>query len=76
MTLKWKKVDGATGYLVYRSTKKNSGYQRIASLKKGTKTTYTDKKGLKKGKKYFYRIVTVKKKVYSPAKKTKAVKVK
>lgn len=76
VTLKWKKVDGATGYLVYRSTKKNSGYQRIASLKKGTKTTYTDKKGLKKGKKYFYRIVTVKKKVYSPAKKTKAVKVK
>ena len=76
VTLKWKKVSGATGYLVYRSTKKDSGYQRIAVLKKGTKTAYTDKKGLKKGKKYFYRIITVKRKTYSPAKKAKAVKVK
>ena len=76
VTLKWKKVSGATGYLIYRSTKKDSGYQRIAVLKKGTKTVYTDKKGLKKGKKYFYRIITVKRKTYSPAKKAKAVKVK
>ena len=76
VTLKWKKVSGATGYLVYRSTKKDSGYQRIAVLKKGTKTAYTDKKGLKKGKKYFYRIITVKRKTYGPAKKAKAVKVK
>ncbi|MEF2687250.1 MAG: CotH kinase family protein [Lachnospiraceae bacterium] len=76
VVLSWKKVKGATGYLVYRSTKKNGSYQRIAVLKKGTKCTYTDKKGLKKGKKYYYRIVTVKKKTYSPAKTTKAVKIK
>lgn len=76
VVLSWKKVKGATGYLVYRSTKKNGSYQRIAVLKKGTKCTYTDKKGLKKGMKYYYRIVTVKKKTYSPAKTTKAVKIK
>ena len=76
VVLNWKKVKGATGYLLYRSTKKNGSYQRIAVLKKGTKCTYTDKKGLKKGMKYYYRIVTVKKKTYSPAKTTKAVKIK
>ena len=76
VVLSWKKVKGATGYLVYRSTKKNGSYQRIAVLKKGTKCTYPDKKGLKKGMKYHYRIVTVKKKTYSPAKTTKAVKIK
>ena len=76
VVLSWKKVKGATGYLLYRSTKKNGSYQRIAVLKKGTKCTYTDNKGLKKGMKYYYRIVTVKKKTYSPAKTTKAVKIK
>lgn len=44
VVLSWKKVKGATGYLLYRSTKKNGSYQRIAVLKKGTKCTYTDKK--------------------------------
>lgn len=76
VTIKWKRVKGATGYLVYRSAKKSSGYKRIAVLKKGTKLTYTDKKGLKKNKKYYYRVVTVKKKTYSPAKTSKAVKIK
>lgn len=70
------KVKGATGYVVYRSAKKSSGYRRIAVIKKGTKLTYTDKKGLKKNSKYYYRIVTVKNKTYSPAKTSKAVKVK
>lgn len=61
--------------MIYRSTKKNSGYKRIAMIKKGTKPAYTDRKGLKKGKKYYYRIVTAKKKIYSPAKTSKVVKV-
>lgn len=75
VSLKWKRVKGATGYVIYRSTKKNSGYKRIAMIKKGTKPAYTDRKGLKKGKKYYYRIVTAKKKIYSPAKTSKVVKV-
>ena len=33
-------------------------------------------KRTEKGMKYYYRIVTVKKKTYSPAKTTKAVKIK
>lgn len=75
VSLKWKRVKGATGYVIYRSTKKNSGYKRIAVIKKGNKIAYTDRKGLKKGKKYYYRIVTAKKKIYSPAKTSKLVKV-
>lgn len=75
VVLSWKKVKGATGYLVYRSTKKNGSYQRIAVLKK-ERNAHTSTKRTEKGMKYYYRIVTVKKKTYSPAKTTKAVKIK
>lgn len=53
----WKKVGNATGYEVYRSTKKDSGFKKIASLK-NSKNKYTDK-SVKSGKKYYYKIVTV-----------------
>ena len=71
----WKRVKGATQYMIFRSMKSNSGFKKIAVVKKAKTVTYTDKK-VKKGKKYFYRVVAVKKKVYSPSKKSKAVKVK
>ena len=53
VTLRWKKCKGAAGYDIYRSTKKASGYKKIATVKK---TTYTDKKGLKSKKTYYYKI--------------------
>ena len=76
VTLKWKKVKGATGYEIYRSTKKNSGYKRIATIKKGSKVTYTDKKNLKQNKKYYYKIRSVKKNYKSCYSNVKSVKVK
>lgn len=52
--IKWKKLSSVTGYKVYRSTKKSSGFKKIATVKKG-KTSYTDKKA-KANKKYYYRV--------------------
>ena len=76
VTLKWKKVKGATGYEIYRSTKKNSGYKKIGTIKKGSKVTYIDKKKLKQNKKYYYKIRAVKKNYKSSYSKVKSVKVK
>lgn len=73
--LTWKRVKGAAKYMIFRSVKSGSGYKRIAVIKKGKTVTYTDKKVVK-GKKYYYRVVAVKKKLYSPSKKSKVVKVK
>lgn len=56
----WGKVSGATGYTVYISTKKNSGYKKVKTLgKKGTSITITkyNKKSLKKGKTYYVKVV-------------------
>lgn len=50
--LKWNSVSGAAGYTVYRSTKSGSGFKQIGEVKK---PGYTDT-GLKKGKKYYYKI--------------------
>ncbi len=45
--LSWKKVKGAK-VVVYRSTKKNSGYKKVATTRKNA-TSVTNKKGLKAG---------------------------
>lgn len=71
----WKRVKGASKYMIFRSNKSGKGYKRIAVIKKAKTVTYTDRK-VTKGKKYYYRVVAVKKKAYSPSKKSKAVKVK
>ncbi len=74
VNLKWKKVKGATSYLVFRAEGKKA-FKKIATVKK--KTSYRDSKKLKKGKSYSYKIVTVSKKMYSPMKAAKkAVKIK
>ncbi|MBQ8527294.1 MAG: M15 family metallopeptidase [Lachnospiraceae bacterium] len=49
------KISGAAGYVIYRSTKKNSGYKKIGTVKKGKTVTYTDKK-CKTGIKYYYKV--------------------
>lgn len=48
------KVDGAKGYEIYRSTNAGSGYQKIGTA---TKASYTDKKDVKAGKTYYYKII-------------------
>lgn len=48
ISLAWKKVNGATGYKVYLSTKKNKGYQLAKTVnKKSGKCTITKIKGKK-----------------------------
>ena len=71
ITLKWKKVTGADGYMVYRKTGSGS-YSKIATVKGNSKVTYTDKKA-KKGKTYTYKIKAYKSKTYSAYSNTKSV---
>ena len=55
-TIKFKKTDKnckLDGYLIYKSTKKSSGFSKVG---KTTKLTWTDKKPGKKGKTYYYRL--------------------
>ena len=80
VNLKWQKVNGAAGYVVYRSTKKGSRYTKIARITKGSTVKYTDKTA-KKGKKYYYKVRAVKANeagvdVFSAYSAAKAVKVK
>lgn len=72
--LTWKRVKGAK-VVVYRSTKKNSGYRKVATTGKSA-ASVTNKKGLKAGKNYYYKIVTIKNKVISAMSKAKRVKIK
>lgn len=57
LKVSWKKVDGASKYQIYRSTKKNGKYKKVKILSSKT-TSYTNKK-LKKGKKYYYKVRAV-----------------
>lgn len=50
--LSWSGTYNATGYIVYRSTKKTSGFKEVG---KTTTTSFTDK-GLTKGKTYYYKL--------------------
>lgn len=72
--LSLKKVKGAK-VVVYRSTKKNSGYKKVATTRKNA-TSVTNKKGLKAGKTYYYKIATIKGKLISAMSKAKRVKIK
>ena len=71
ITLKWKKITGADGYMVYRKTGSGS-YSKIATVKGNSKVTYTDKSA-KKGKKYTYKIKAYKSKTYSAYSNTKTI---
>lgn len=79
VVLSWKKQKNATGYEIYRSTKKKGKYKKIATIKKVSKATYTNKK-LKKGKTYYYKVRAYKtqsgKKVYGTFSTIKKVKIK
>ena len=52
--VKWAKVTGATGYIVYRKTGTGS-WSRIATIKGGSTTSYTDKSA-KSGTNYSYTV--------------------
>lgn len=46
--LTWKKVTGASGYAIYRSTKKDGTYKKIKTITSGKTLKYTDNLGKKK----------------------------
>lgn len=74
--LTWKKVSGASLYVVYRSTAEGGKYKRVAKIKKASTTSYKDM-NLSGQKTYYYKVKafrTVKKKNYAgPASPAKAV---
>lgn len=53
--IQWKRVDDASGYVVYRATSSSGTYQRIAVIGAGTRVYYIDK-DIKNGKKYCYKV--------------------
>ncbi len=53
--IKWKKVKNATKYVVYRATKSNGSYKKIATV---TGLSYIDKKA-KARKTYYYKVQAV-----------------
>lgn len=54
VTVSFKKAEGANGYGIYRSTKKSGNFKLIGT---SNKTKYVDKK-VRKGKKYYYLVVS------------------
>lgn len=53
--LTWSGVDGATGYRIYRSTSKTSGFTKIKSITTNSKVTYTNS-GISCGTQYYYKV--------------------
>ncbi len=74
--LTWKKVSGASGYMIYRSDTKTGKYKRVATVKGGKKTS-SNVGGQENGKQYYYQIrayrTVKKKKQYSKYSNTKTV---
>lgn len=54
-TVSWKTVNGASGYTIYRSLKKNKGYKAVKTVKGPKKKSWNVGK-LKKGKKYYFKV--------------------
>jgi len=66
--LSWRKVSGATKYVVYGSTSPNKGYKKIATVKKSKGTYVVSRvkgKKLKKNKYYYFKVQAVAGKVKS-----------
>jgi lactocepin len=70
VSVTWKKVDGATGYKIYRANSASGKYKVVKTIKSGKTVKWTNSK-LKKGKTYRYKIKAYRtvdgKKVYSPS---------
>lgn len=77
--LKWVKIAKSSGYEIYISKKKSSGFKKIETINKTTTTTCTVNK-LKSGKKYYFKIRSFiksgSKNIYSKYSKVKDIKVK
>ena len=54
-TIKWNKVSGTTGYIIYRANTKNGKYTQVKKIANQKTISYTDKK-IKSKKEYYYKI--------------------
>lgn len=79
ITVKWNRITGANGYVIYRSTKKTSGFKAIKTIKSGKTVSFVNK-SLKTGKRYYYKVKAYKtiesKKIYSSISAVKYTKAK
>ena len=79
ITVKWKAVLGASGYQIYRATKKTGKYKLVKTVKGGKTVSFKNTK-LKKKKTYYYKIRAYRtvagEKVYSSFSAVKYKKVK
>lgn len=73
VNLKWNSASNASGYYVYRSTKKDKDFKKIGEVK-GSKTAYKDRK-VKPNKKYYYKVIAYRK-GYTNSRYTSVVSVK
>lgn len=55
LSVSYEKVPGASGYVIYRSTKKDSGFKKVGTVKKGKTLVYQDKK-CGTGITYYYKV--------------------
>ncbi len=72
ITLKWTKVAGAEGYVIYRKTGSGS-YTKLKTEKGISNLSYRDKSA-KKGKTYTYKVKAYKSKTYSAYSNAKKIK--
>ncbi|MGG0176549.1 Ig-like domain-containing protein [Gottfriedia acidiceleris] len=56
MTLSWSKIDGASGYQIYRSTSPNGTFSLVGTNTSGSLTSFKNVK-LTKGKTYYFKVV-------------------
>ncbi len=57
--LKWKKTEGVTGYIIYRSTSENGSYKKVKTITKGTVITQV-MPAVKGSKPYYYKVCAYK----------------
>ncbi|MGN0519042.1 MAG: leucine-rich repeat protein [Acutalibacteraceae bacterium] len=55
IALTWNKINGASGYRIYRSTSKSTGFATLAVIKDGATVTYTDETAVP-GTQYYYTV--------------------
>ncbi len=55
ISLTWDKIDGASGYQIYRATSKSGTYKLVKTITDGSTTTYKNT-GLTLGKTYYYKV--------------------
>lgn len=55
LKITWKKVSGASGYKIYRSTKKKGTYKLVKTVTSGNTVSYKNTK-LKAGRTYYYKV--------------------